>query len=121
MPTEHVILPRPVIIAGYVAPGPVVGVFDTPQAPVDLRWSGQFRIVGTTKNKATPADVAVSRRVRLHDQKSGDTVREMLSDATTGAYSFTGLRLTTYYVVSFDHTGTFGGVIADNLTPEPMP
>lgn len=121
MPTEHVILPRPVIIAGYVAPGPVVGVFDTPQATADLRWSGQFRIVGTTKNKATPTDVAVSRRVRLHDQKTGDPVRETWSDATTGAYTFTGIRQTVYYVVSFDHTNTFGGVIADNLTPEPMP
>lgn len=120
MPTEHVILPRPVVIAGYVAPGPVAGVFDTPPAPVDLRWSGQFRIVGTTKNKATPTDVAVSRRVRLHDQKTGDTVREMWSDAG-GVYAFNYIAPGLYYVVSFDHTNTFGGVIADNLTPEPMP
>lgn len=48
-------------------------------------------------------------------------MRETWSDATTGAYSFTGLRLTAYYVVSFDHTNTFAAVIADNLTPEPMP
>ena len=120
MSTEHVILPRPVIIAGYVAPGPVVGVFDTPQAPVDLRWSGQFRIVGTTKNKATPADVAVSRRVRLHDQKSGDTVREMWSDAG-GVYAFNHIAPGLYYVVSFDHTNTFAAVIADKLPSEPMP
>ena len=81
---------------------------------------GEFQIVGTTKNKATPSDLPVARRVRLHEQSSGRLVRETWSDAS-GAYSFSGLRLTAYYVVSFDHTGGFGGVIADNLTPEPMP
>lgn len=120
MPTEHVILPRPVVIAGYVAPGPVVGVFDKPPPTVDLRWSGQFRIVGTTKNKATPTDVSVSRRVRLHDQKSGDPVREMWSN-DGGVYAFNHIAPGLYYVVGFDHTNTFGAVIADNLTPEPMP
>jgi len=82
---------------------------------------GAYRITGTTKNKAAPSDLPVSRRVRLHEQSSGRIVRETWSDATTGAYTFAGLRLTAYYVVSFDHTNTFGGVIADNLTPEPMP
>ena len=77
---------------------------------------GAFQIVGTTKNTGTPP-TPVRRRVRLHEQSSGRLVRETWSDATTGAYSFTGLRLTAYYVVSFDHTGAFGGVIADNLTP----
>ena len=93
-------------------------VHASPDARLD---SGSYRITGTTKNKAMPSDIPVARRVRLHEQISGRLVRETWSDATTGAYSFTGLRLTAYYVVSFDHTGTFGGVIADNLTPEPMP
>lgn len=93
-------------------------VHASPDARLD---SGSYRITGTTKNKAMPSDIPVARRVRLHEQSSGRLVRETWSDATTGAYSFTSLRLTTYYVVSFDHTGTFGGVIADNLTPEPMP
>lgn len=82
--------------------------------------SGSYRITGTTKNKATPSDLPVARRVRLHEQISGRLVREVWSDAS-GAYSFNGLRLTAYYVVSFDHTNTFSAVIADNLTPEPMP
>ena len=89
----------------------------TPDAGFD---SGSYRITGTTKNKAMPSDIPVARRVRLHEQISGRLVREVWSDAS-GAYSFNGIRLTTYYVVSFDHTGGFGGVIADNLTPEPMP
>ena len=89
----------------------------TPDAGFD---SGSYRITGTTKNKAMPSDIPVARRVRLHEQISGRLVREVWSDAS-GAYSFNGIRLTAYYVVSFDHTGGFGGVIADNLTPEPMP
>ena len=121
MPTEHVILARPAVIAGYVAPGPVVGALDVAPSPVDIRWSGQYRITGTTKNKATPSDVAVSRRVRLHDQKSGEIVRQVWSDAATGAYSFDHIPPGVYYVVSFDHTNTFAAVIADNLTPVLMP
>lgn len=120
MPTEHVILARPSVIAGYVAPGPFVGALDVAPSPVDIRWSGQYRIIGTTKNKATPSDVAVSRRVRLHDQKSGDVVREMWSDAG-GVYAFNHIAPGLYYVVGFDHTNTFAAVIADKLTAEPMP
>ena len=120
MPTEHVILARPAVIAGYVAPGPVVGALDVAPSPVDMRWSGQYRIIGTTKNKATPTDVAVSRRVRLHDQKSGDVVRQALSNAS-GAYEFNHITPGVYYVVGFDHTDEFGAVIADKLTAEPMP
>lgn len=92
-------------------------VHASPDARLD---SGSYRITGTTQNKATPSNLPVSRRVRLHEQISGRLVREVWSDAS-GAYAFNCIRLTTYYVVSFDHTGTFGGVIADNLTPEPMP
>ena len=80
--------------------------------------SGQGVITGTVKKIGTPSDTPVYRRVRLHEQISGRIVRETWSDATTGAFSFTGLRLTAYYVVGFDHTGEFGGVLADNLTPE---
>lgn len=79
--------------------------------------SGPGVITGTTKNTGAPP-TPVRRRVRLYEQSSGRIVRETWSDATTGAYSFTGLRLTAYYVVGFDHTGEFGGVLADNLTPE---
>lgn len=78
---------------------------------------GEFQIVGTTKNTGTPP-TPVRRRVRLHEQSSGRIVRETWSDATTGAYTFAGLRLTVYYVVGFDHTGQYAGVLADNLTPE---
>ena len=120
MTATSTIIARPVSIAGYVAPGPVRGVASAAPVTIDLKNAGSYRIIGTTKNTGTPP-VPVGRLVRLHDQKTGEIVRQVWSDAATGAYSFAGLRLTTYYVVSFDHTGGFGGVIADNLTPEPMP
>lgn len=120
MTATSTIIARPVSIAGYAAPGPVRGVSSATPVTVDLKNAGSYRITGTTKNTGTPP-VPVGRLVRLHDQKTGEIVRQVWSDAATGAYSFTGLRLTAYYVVSFDHTNTFGGVIADNLTPEPMP
>lgn len=84
--------------------------------PDESVTGGPGTIAGTTKNTGTPP-TPVRRRVRLHEQSSGRLVRETWSDAS-GAYTFAGLCLTRYYVVSFDHTGQYGGVIADNLIPE---
>lgn len=81
---------------------------------------GPGTITGTIKNTGTP-NTPVRRRVRLHEQSSGRIVREAWSDATTGAYTFAGLRLTRYYVTAFDHTGTYGGVIETDVQPEAMP
>lgn len=89
--------------------------FKTPDAGID---SGPGTITGNTKNIATPDNTPVFRRIRLHEQSSGRIVRETWSDATTGAYRFTGLRLTRYYIVGFDHTGTYSGVIETDITPE---
>jgi hypothetical protein len=86
----------------------------------DEQDGGLFRITGTTSNTGTPT-VPVRRRVRLHDQPSGRVIREVWSNATTGAYSFDNIRQGTYYVTAFDHTGQYGGVIETDLTPEPMP
>lgn len=86
----------------------------------DREDSGVYRITGTTKNTGTP-ELPVRRRVRLHDQPSGRVVREVWSDATTGAYTFDRIRMGTYYVTAFDHTGQFSGVIETDVTPEPMP
>lgn len=120
MTATSTILARPVSIAGYVAPGPVRGVASAAPVTFDLKNAGSYRITGTTKNTGTPP-VPVGRLVRLHDQRSGEIVLQVWSDATTGAYSFDSIRAGVFYVVSFDHTNTFGAVIADNLTPEPMP
>ena len=120
MTATSIIIARPVSIAGYVAPGPVRGVASGAPVTIDLRHAGNRRIIGTTKNTGTPP-VPVGRLVRLHDQKNGEIVRQVWSDSATGAYSFDNIRPGVFYVVSFDHTNTFGAVIADNLPSEPMP
>ena len=89
-------------------------------ADIDVEDGGTYRVTGTTKVKGTP-DLAVSRRVRLHDQLSGRVVREVWSTAGTGAYAFNRIRLGTFYIASFDHTGLQNGVIATNATSELIP
>lgn len=83
--------------------------------------SGLLQITGTTKVIGSPDNLPVRRRVRLHEQRSGRLVREVWSDSATGAYTFVKLRAGTYYVVAFDHTGAYSGVIETDITPEPMP
>lgn len=79
--------------------------------------SGAYEIRGSVKNIGSP-NTPVFRRLRLHEQISSRFIRETWSDSVTGAYLFDNLRLTTYYVVSFDHTGTYNGVIKSDVTPE---
>lgn len=81
---------------------------------------GPQQITGTTKNIGTP-NTPVRRRVRLHDQASGRPVREVWSDASTGAYTFERLRPGCYYVVGFDHTAVYSGAIETDVQPEPTP
>jgi hypothetical protein len=85
----------------------------------DFENGGLYKVIGTTKVKGSP-DYAVSRRVRLHDQLTGLVVREQWSQAGTGAYAFTRIRRGVFYVVSFDHTGAFNGVIATGVASEAM-
>lgn len=75
---------------------------------------GTFSISGTVYLKGPP-QVPASRRVRLHDYYSGRPVREVLSDVATGAYLFEQIKPGLYYVVAFDHTGTYNAVIKDRI------
>lgn len=85
----------------------------------DLWFSGSGFIEGTVKN--TPA-TPVRRRVVLLDQRTSVAIREVWSDAATGAYRFEQLDLNAKFtVISYDHTGMFKGVIADNLPAEVTP
>lgn len=87
--------------------------------PVDMQDGGQGVISGTVKEKNTPFNTPLRRRVRLFEERSGRFIRETWSDADTGMYYFTGLKTTQKYtVVAYDHNGVYRGVIADNLTPE---
>lgn len=87
----------------------------------DLYFGGNGVVNGTVKEKSTPSNIPLYRRVRLIDQRSGNMVAETWSNATTGAYTFANIdRSRKYTVVSYDHTGFYRAVIADNLTPDLM-
>lgn len=90
---------------------------------VNTSWfAGTGRIVGTVKEKSSPSNVPLARRVVLHEMASCRVLAETTSSAADGSYTFTGLSLTCkYYAVAFDHLGNYRGVVADNLVPERTP
>jgi hypothetical protein len=88
------------------------------------RWQfkGRGRIAGTVKEKASPADKPVARRVRLYREPDGLLVRTVWSDPVTGAYEFHGIPMDARYtVVSHDYNALYRAVLADNLAPELIP
>jgi hypothetical protein len=87
----------------------------------DRDHGGDGRIAGTVKEAGSPLDLPVHRRVRLYRKIDGLLIREQWS-AADGTYAFNNIvRTQLYYVLSFDHTGNYNGVIRDSLTPEAMP
>ncbi|MBN9411334.1 MAG: discoidin domain-containing protein [Burkholderiales bacterium] len=81
-------------------------------------YGGRGVIYGSTKNKGTPSNTPVGRKVRLFREGDGYLVAETWSDAVTGSFAFTELDPEIKYtVISFDHTGSYRGVIADRVTP----
>lgn len=109
---------------------PQIALFTPPDftvtAPTDVvaidgEDGGWHRIVGTVKEKNLPANTPLARKVQLYHQTSGRLVRETWSAPGDGSYSFNEIRGgQPYFVVAFDHTGTYRAVIADNLLPEAM-
>ena len=83
----------------------------------DFFDGGNYRITGTVKEKGTP-NTPLHRRVLLCDQPSGRVVRSAWSDSVTGAYAFMNVRMGTFFVISFDHTGAYRAVVADGQIPE---
>lgn len=85
----------------------------------DLENGGLGRVSGTVKEKSTPADVPLRRRIVLLDERSHLPVRETWSDAVTGNYEFRGVKQgVPYTVLSYDHTGAYRAVVADGQIPE---
>ena len=117
------ILPDPAIVSAYPPVWPVTTKSVTPiRGTRNMGFGGNGKIVGTVKEKGTPENTPVWRRVRLYDERSGLLVAETWSDPVTGAYAFNNIkRDAVYFVLAFDHTGDYRGVVADNLTPEAMP
>lgn len=87
----------------------------------DMEFAGNGKVVGTVKEKNTPANTPLRRRVRLVREIDGLQIRETWSDAATGTYEFLQIdERHKYSVISYDHLGNYRAVIADNLTPELM-
>lgn len=79
-----------------------------------------FKIYGTTKNKSLPFNYPVKRLVRLYNFETGNLIQETLSDEVSGYFEFNWIPDYIYFVVSFDHTGQYNGVIATDVKVEPM-
>lgn len=86
---------------------------------LDAYHGGVGIVYGTVKEKHTPDNTPLHRRVLLIDEASRLTIRETWSDAASGAYEFRGIREgVKYSVLSYDHTGQYGAAVGDNITPE---
>ena len=95
-------------------------ISSTVNRAAELYDGGPHAITGTTKNTGTPSNAPVRRRVRLHDQLTGRALREVWSDAATGAWTFIGIRAGLFFVMTLDHTGAYRGVIeTDIVVPTP--
>jgi hypothetical protein len=124
---------HPVIEAGYrmVAPSPVyisngghaLG-FETTRLVSPTRARPNFifdpnargRIVSTVKRKDDPANVPLSRRVRLYRDRDGMLIAETRSDAA-GNYQFDYIEEgEAYTALALDHQHFYRAVAADNLT-----
>lgn len=125
-PGSQIMTMAPNVLVGVALPLvsqplPTTGL-KLPSLPLSLHsiWhSGTGRISGTVKEAGTP-DHAVKRRVRLHRKIDGMMLFETWSKPD-GTYLFENLMIQPYYVVAFDHTGNYNGVIKDSIIPELMP
>ena len=89
---------------------------------IDMHDGGSGRITGTVREKGTPANTPVERRVVLLAMPGSRAIRETWSDPISGAYEFREIAANRRYtVISYDHTGLYRAIVADNLQPELMP
>ena len=88
---------------------------------LDVEHGGLGRVYGTVKEKNTPVNTPLRRRVYLMDQRSRLVVRETWSDAVTGEFEFRfvkeGIK---WFVYSLDHEGHYVSTSADNQEAERM-
>ena len=108
----------------HSVPGPAFSCsqFNSLHKLRDVEFGGDGQIVGTVKEKNTPDNTPLRRKVRLLRERDGLVVAQTWSDAATGDYAFRDInRTVAYTVISYDHANNYRAVIADNLTPDPMP
>lgn len=88
---------------------------------LDMEHGGNGVIHGTVELYAQAGNIPLARRVRLQRSRDSLLVREAWSDAQ-GNYRFEGIsERYTYDVTARDHEGLQQSVVANDLTPEPMP
>jgi hypothetical protein len=101
--------------AGALSPAP-------PSSSRDYLHGGTGFIASTVKEKNTPIDTPLRRRVRLYRDSDGLLLRQTWSDATTGNYRIDDLDpAQRYTVIGIEHLHNYRAVLADNLTPEVSP
>ena len=84
----------------------------------DAIFLGTGVVSGTVKQKATPANAPLVRKVLLLDESTNLVMREVWSAPLTGNYAFTHLPLgRRYSVVTYDYEQNYRAVVADNLEP----
>lgn len=87
----------------------------------DMEFGGSGRLYGMVTRKNSPANVPLSRRVRLHRSRDGALVRESWSKPD-GSYEFR--EISTLYewdVIAFDHEMQEFSTVANNQLAETMP
>jgi len=83
-----------------------------------IEIDGSMRIAGTVKEKNTPVNTPLARRVVLLRDIDAQVIRTTISDPVTGAYEFRDLREgLKYTVLAFDNLHNYRAVVADNLEP----
>lgn len=101
--------------------GPLLSVaVGTTGITSDLVHGGRVSIVGTTKIKATPANLPTLARVRLLREVDAMPLRETWSNPVTGAFRFDDLseKAGQYIALAQDPTGNYQAVAADRITAE---
>lgn len=108
-------------LVGQEVSGFTKAVINSTLPQFDVYDAGRGRIIGTVKEKSTPTNHPLKRRVVLLAMPGSRAIRETWSDAASGAYVFDEIAMDRRYtVISYDHTGVYRGVVADNLQPELM-
>jgi hypothetical protein len=110
-----VLLRRPLVVRGLAVQFRVL--LSGMKAPPAWPWQGIGQISGTVKEKSTPVNTPLARRVVLLLEPSLQPVAETVSDAGTGAYIFQYVSLDkAFSVVAYDHLLNYRAEIANNLT-----
>lgn len=78
--------------------------------------SGNYKVNGNVRE----GGVGIFCEVLLYDAISKLLVGRTFTDAGTGAYTFTNIPKSRYFVIAFDHNKVYDPVAADSIESLPM-